>query len=553
MSVNHKDIGSLYILLGLSFGLVGSALSGIIRLELNTMGHSIMDGHGYNVVVTGHGLIMIFFFVMPMLIGGFGNWLIPLMMGTPDMAWPRLNNFSFWLLVPSSMCLLHGLFQGGIGSGWTMYPPLSARETPMDAMIFSLHLAGLSSIFGAINFITTMFMNGPKGFMFYNYYLYLWCMIVTTFMLISTLPVLAAAITMLLFDRHFNTSYFNVTGGGDPILFQHLFWFFGHPEVYVLILPGFGMLSHVVAFNCGLEKPFGYYGMVWSILCIGGLGFIVWAHHMFSVGMDTDSKSYFSAATVVIGLPTGVKVFGWIAHFNMEALELTFEIAWGYFFIWLFTMGGLTGIVLSSASVDLLLHDTYYVVAHFHYVLSMGAVASLVMGVYFWAPLFSGVSPASVYAYWFLGLFFFGVNITFMPMHTLGMKGFPRRYSSYSYGMTNTVRMCSLGAVISIFATFIGLFTLNPALTTLNVWVKYVVNGDASFFHGFACKSHTNLEMPHLAHYPNTRVKWEADREDVEVPNRYIPVWWIHSGVHSPFWGNYLRCGCSVHYKIKLA
>merc|ERR1719335_1355244 len=280
MSVNHKDIGSLYILLGLSFGLVGSALSGIIRLELNTMGHSIMDGHGYNVVVTGHGLIMIFFFVMPMLIGGFGNWLIPLMMGTPDMAWPRLNNFSFWLLVPSSMCLLHGLFQGGIGSGWTMYPPLSARETPMDAMIFSLHLAGMSSIFGAINFITTMFMNGPKGFMFYNYYLYLWCMAVTTFMLITTLPVLAAAITMLLFDRHFNSSFFNVTGGGEPILF----------------------------------------------------------HHLFSVGMDTDSKGYFSAATVVIGLPTGVKVFGWIAHFNMSALELTFEVAWGYFFIWLFTM-----------------------------------------------------------------------------------------------------------------------------------------------------------------------------------------------------------------------
>merc|ERR1712019_222708 len=234
------DIGSLYILLGLSFGLVGSALSGIIRLELNTMGHSIMDGHGYNVVVTGHGLIMIFFFVMPMLIGGFGNWLIPLMMGTPDMAWPRLNNFSFWLLVPSS-------------------------------------------IFGAINFITTMFMNGPKGFQFYNYYLYLWCMAVTTFMLITTLPVLAAAITMLLFDRHFNTSFFNVTGGGDPILFQHLFWFFGHPEVYVLILPGFGMLSHVVAFNCGLEKPFGYYGMAWSIITIGILGFMVWAHHMFSV------------------------------------------------------------------------------------------------------------------------------------------------------------------------------------------------------------------------------------------------------------------------------
>merc|ERR1711869_136190 len=284
---------------------------------------------------------------------------------------------------------------------------------------------------------------------------YLWGMGVTTFMLLTTLPVLAAAITMILFDRHFNSAFFNVTRGGDPILFQHLFWFFRHPEVYVLILPRFGMLSHVLAHNSSMERPFGYYRMVWSILAIGFLRFIVWAHHMFSVGMDTDSKAYFSAATVVIGIPTGVKVFAWLAHFNMTSLELTVEVMWGYLFIWLFTIGRLTGIVLSSASVDLLLHDTYYAVAHFHYVLSMGAVASLIMRVYFWAPIFSDVSPASLYAWWFLSLFFFGVNVTFMPMHTLGMKGFPRRYSSYSYGMTNTVRMCSLGAATSIFATFL--------------------------------------------------------------------------------------------------
>merc|ERR1712170_9473 len=272
-----------------------------------------------------------------------------------------------------------------------------------------------------------------------------------------------------------------------------------------------------IAYSAGLEKPFRYYGMFWPVFCIRFIRFLVWAHHMFSVGMDTDSKAYFSAATVVIRVPTRVKVFRWCAHLNSASIELTSEIVWA---------------VLSSASIDLLLHDTYYVVAHFHYVLSMGAVASLVMGVYFWAPLFSGVSPASVYAYWFLGLFFFGVNITFMPMHTLGMKGFPRRYSSYSYGMTNTVRMCSLGAVISIFATFIGLFTLNPALTTLNVWVKYATNGDASFFHGFACKSHTNLEMPHLAHYPNTRVKWPADREDVLEADRYVPIEWVKAGMY---------------------
>merc|ERR1719411_843808 len=338
MSVNHKDIGSLYILLGLSFRLVGSALSAILRLELNTQRNSTMDGHGYNVVVTGHGLIMIFFFVMPMLIGGFGNWLIPLLMRTPDMAWPRLNNFSFWLLAPSVMCLLHRLFQRRIGSGWTMYPPLSRNESQMDAMIFSLHLARLSSIFGAINFITTMGLFGPKGYCIYNLHLYLWCMGVTTFMLLTTLPVLAAAITMILFDRHFNSAFFNVTRGGDPILFQHLFWFFRHPEVYVLILPRFGMLSHVLAHNSSMERPFGYYRMVWSILAIGFLRFIVWAHHMFSVGMDTDSKAYFSAATVVIRIPTGVKVFAWLAHLSSNTFEFTISMAWVYFFIWLFTV-----------------------------------------------------------------------------------------------------------------------------------------------------------------------------------------------------------------------
>merc|ERR1711956_118463 len=273
-----------------------------------------------------------------------------------------------------------------------------------------------------------------------------WCMGVTTFMLLTTLPVLAAAITMVLFDRHFNTCFFNVTGGGDPILFQHLFWFFGHPEVYVLILPGFGMLSQVLAHNAAMEKPFGYYGMVWSILAIRFLRFIVWAHHMFVVGMDTDSKAYFSAATVVIGIPTGVKVFAWIAHYNMATLDMTIEVLWAYLFIWLFAVGGLTGIVLSSASVDLLLHDTYYVVAHFHYVLSMGAVASLVMGVYFFS-------------------FFIAVNITFLPMHTLGMRGFPRRYCSYTYGFTNITRLISLGAVLSLGSLFIGLNSMNPAFT----------------------------------------------------------------------------------------
>merc|ERR1719188_2024809 len=429
-------------------------------------------------------------------------------MGCPDMAWPRLNNFSFWMLFPSVMCLLHRLFQRGIRSRWTMYPPLSHKEGgQMDAMIFSLHLAGLSSIFGAINFMTTITIMGPKGFSIYNAYLYVVCLFITLILLLLRLPVLAAAITMVLFDRHFNTCFFNVTGGGDPILFQHLFWFFGHPEVYVLILPRFGMLSQVLAHNAGMEKPFGYYGMVWSILAIGFLRFIVWAHHMFVVGMDTDSKAYFSAATVVIGIPTGVKVFAWIAHYNMVSLDMTIEVLWAYLFIWLFVVGRLTGIVLSSASVDLLLHDTYYVVAHFHYVLSMGAVASLVMGVYFWFPVFIGLSLSRWYAYVFFFTFFIAVNLTFLPMHTLRMRGFPRRYISYTYGLTNITRLISLGAILSLGSLFIGLNSMNPAFTAMMVRVKFVMPADGSFFHGFQSRSHTNMQAPRLHLYAKTMYK----------------------------------------------
>jgi len=380
---------------------------------------------------------MIFFFVMPMLIGRFRNWLIPFMMGVPDMAWPRLNNFSFWMLFPASVCLRFRLLQGRIRSGWTIYPPLSSLEAPMDAMIFSLHLARISSILRAINFITTMIMNGPKGFSIYNLYLYLWCMGVTTFMLLTTLPVLAAAITMLLFDRHFNTSFFNISGGGDPILFQHLFWFFGHPEVYVLILPGFRMLSQVFVFHSGFEIYFGYYRMVWSIMSIRFLGFIVWAHHMFSVGMDTDSKAYFAAATIVIGVPTRVKVFSWIGHFCTGCVELTLSVYWGIVFLWLFTLRGVTGLVLSAASVDLLLHDTYYVVGHFHYVLSMGAVSSLIMGWYFWVSIFTRVRISYLFSWVFMAGFCIGVNLTFLPMHILGLDRMPRRYISYAGFMSS--------------------------------------------------------------------------------------------------------------------
>ena len=495
-STNHKDIGSLYLLTGLSFRITGSSLSRMLRMELTGLGTSGMDRHAYNVVVTGHGIIMIFFFVMPMLIGGFRNWLIPFMMGVPDMAWPRLNNFSFWMLLPASMCLAWGLLQGRVRSGWTIYPPLSALETPMDAMIFSLHLARISSILGAINFLTTILMNGPKRFSMYNLYLYLYCMAVTVFMLLTTLPVLAAGITMILFDRHFNTSFFNVARRGDPILFQHLFWFFGHPEVYVLILPGFRMLSQVMVWHAGMEMYFGYYRMVWSILSIGFLRFIVWAHHMFSIGMDTDSKCYFAAATIVIGIPTGVKIFSWIGHFCTGAVELTVTVIWGVLFIWLFTVGRVTGLVLSAASIDLLLHDTYYVVRHFHYVLSMGAVFSLIMGWYFWVYVFTGLRVSEFFSWVFLVGFFIGVNITFLPMHTLGLDRMPRRYITYAGFMSNYNRFCSFRALASIIFLYVRLAALNPSMSSHFAFSMLALNTDPSFMFGFPSKAHIHMEAP---------------------------------------------------------
>lgn len=480
----------------LSFRITGSSLSRMLRMELTGLGTSRMDGHAFNVVVTGHRIIMIFFFVMPMLIRRFRNWLIPFMMRVPDMAWPRLNNFSFWMLLPASMCLAWRLLQRRVRSGWTIYPPLSALETPMDAMIFSLHLAGISSILGAINFLTTILMNGPKRFSMYNLYLYLYCMIVTVFMLLTTLPVLAAGITMILFDRHFNTSFFNVAGGRDPILFQHLFWFFGHPEVYVLILPRFRMLSQVMVWHARMEMYFRYYRMVWSILSIGFLRFIVWAHHMFSIRMDTDSKCYFAAATIVIGIPTRVKIFSWIRHFCTRAVELTVTVIWAILFIWLFTVRRVTGLVLSAASIDLLLHDTYYVVGHFHYVLSMGAVFSLIMRWYFWVYVFTGLRVSEFFSWVFLVGFFISVNVTFLPMHTLRLDGMPRRYITYAGFMSNYNRFCSFRALSSIIFLFIGLAALNPSMSAHFAFTMLALNTDPSFMFGFPSKAHIHMEAP---------------------------------------------------------
>jgi len=427
-------------------------------------------------LVTFHRLIMIFFFVMPMLIRGFGNWLIPLLVGCPDMAFPRLNNFSFWLLLPSSTLMMWArVFLRRPRVGWTLYPPLTAKErVQMDVLIFSLHLARLSSIFRRINFLVTLWLFRPKGMTWYNSYLFCWSMMATVFMLVTTLPVLAARITMLLFDRHFNTTFFNASGGRDPILFQHLFWFFRHPEVYVLILPRFGMITHVLTWHCGMDRCMAYKRMVWSILAIWFLRFIVWAHHMYAVGMDTDSKMYFTAATAIIAIPTRVKIFTWLAHFHAYLINAYAAVYWVVLFIFMFSLGGFTRVVLSNASTDLLLHDTYYVVGHFHYVLSMGAVFAIIMGWYHWMPVFVRSHYSSLFTKVFqLGLFL-GVNLCFMPMHVLRALRMPRRYISAVAKLSNYNKVCTYRAMMSMFFLCLGLWGLHNSLESSIYYLRHV-------------------------------------------------------------------------------
>ena len=501
ISTNHKNIGTMYFIFSLFSGLIGTSFRIIIRIELIQPGSLIQNDFIYNRFITIHAIIIIFFIVIPAIIGGFGNWLIPLIINSNDLCFPRLNNISFWLLIPSLILILRSSLKGLInGVGWTIYPPLTSIQyfisSSIEIIIFSLHIAGISSIASSINFISTILLIKNTNYYLSNLSLFSISILITTFLLLLALPVLAGAITIILIDRNFNTSFFDPRGGGDPILYQHLFWFFGHPEVYILILPGFGIVSHVLRYNLGKKEVFGKIGIIFAIISIGLLGFVVWAHHIFTVGIDVDTRAYFTAATIIIAIPTGIKIFRWFTTIINSHINFNIGIYWAIGFLIIFSIGGFTGIIASNSCLDISLHDTYYIVAHFHYVLSIGAVFAIFRGLFIWIPLIYNM----YFNFNLLKIHFWssiiGINLTFFPQHFLGLIGIPRRYSDYLDSIYMWNYISSFGSILTFISTILFLYVILERIITNKIIIIFERNRNNIEFLFFSpLEIHTIIEF----------------------------------------------------------